>query len=248
MQPKAVTLDVGWTLAYPERSIWEIFAEISGEAGASVTAMQCESAVGELRKQMHDHLEASFRAGAAYTDSDEEFAGIFAQMAALVLSRFAVAIEVDDFSRRFLEAFWTEGNWRVFPEVLDAIAELRRRGLRVGVLSNAPTNLPRFLEELGIAPHLDFVVVSASEGVRKPDRRIFEVALQRAGVAPGDALHVGDMYLEDVVGGSSAGLRTLLIERGERSLFPNFPESSGRGLEPEQVVRDLKDVLARVAG
>jgi len=248
MQIKAVTLDVGWTLAFPERNIWEIFSEICAEAGATVAGEQCEAAVGDLRRQVHGHMEASFRSGAAYTDSDEEFAGTFAQMGALVLAQFGLAMDPIEFNRRFLGTFWTEGNWRVFPEVLEVIATMRARGFRVGVLSNAPTNLPRFLDQLGILPLLDFAVVSASEGFRKPDRRIFEVALQRAGVAPHEALHVGDMYLEDIVGGSNVGVSTMLMERGARSLFPSFPESHGRELAPDQVVRDLNEVLARLGG
>lgn len=246
MPIRAITLDVGWTLAHPQRTIWDIFAEICHDAGADVTPEQCEASVGELRRQMREHLEASFHDGATYTDSDEEFAGTFAQMAALVLGRFGVTLPVEEFNHRFLAAFWTEGNWQRFPDVLDALRALRARGIRVGVLSNAPTNLPSFLDRLGIAPHLDFVVVSASEGFRKPDRRIFSVALERAAVAPREALHVGDMYLEDIVGGTAAGVSTLLIERGAQSLFPNFPESHGHPLAPDRVVRDLHDVLRRL--
>lgn len=246
MPPRAITLDVGWTLAYPQRTIWEIFAEICRDAGVAVAPEQCEASVGDLRRQMREHLETSFHEGATYTDSDEEFAGTFAQMAALVLGRFGVTLPVEEFNHRFLGAFWTEGNWRRFPDVVDALRALRARGIRLGVLSNAPTNLPSFLDSLEITPHLDFVVVSASEGFRKPDRRIFSVAIERAGVAPHEALHVGDMYLEDIVGGTAAGVPTMLIERGEQSLFPNFPESHGHAIAPDRVVRNLHDVLQRL--
>lgn len=245
MPCKAVFLDVGWTLAYPERSIWEVFADVCRAGGAAVAAADCEDAVGALRRQVRGQQEQAFRDGARYSDSDAEFTGGFAQMGALVRARFGIEADADDFNRRFFAGFWTEGNWRTFPEVLDVIDDLRRAGARVGVLSNAPTNLPAFLDELGIAPLLDFAVVSAAEGVRKPDRRIFEVALRRAGVAPDEAMHVGDMYLEDVLGGRAAGVTPLLIERGERSLFPRFPESEGRDLQPDEIVRDLHAVRDR---
>jgi len=245
MPLKAVFLDVGWTLAHPQRSIWEIFAAICADHGAAVSAAQCEATVGELRRQFHAHQEESFRSGASYSDSDEEFASGFAQMAALVLARFAISVTPEDFNRKFLEAFWTGGNWQIFPEVLAVIEQLKQRGARVGVLSNAPTNLPVFLAQLGIAPLLDFAVVSAAEGFRKPDRRIFEVALRRAAVAPEEAMHVGDMYLEDVLGGRAAGVSPVLIERGAHSLFPNFPESQGRDIAAADVIRDLNEVLER---
>lgn len=246
MPVRAVFLDVGWTLAYPQRSIWEIFASLCSEHGVGVSAEDCERTVGDLRLQMRQHQEQSFHAGAAYSDSDAEFGRMFEQMAALLLARFSVPASADEFQRRFLSAFWTDGNWKAFADVDDALLALKERGLRVGVLSNAPTDLPVFLERLGVAPHLDFAVVSASEGVRKPDRRIFEIALERAGVAPHEALHVGDMYLEDILGGRAAGVQPLLIERNPHALFPNYRESDGNAIEARDVVRDLHDVVRRI--
>jgi HAD superfamily hydrolase (TIGR01549 family) len=151
---------------------------------------------------------------------------------------------VIELTQRFLQALWNEDNWQLFPEVTEVLAAWRARGLKLGALSNAPSNLTSFLERLGIAPYLDFTVISAVEGVKKPDRRIFATAVSRAGVPPQAALHVGDMYLEDVGGGRAAGLDTLLIERGPRALFPNHRESEGRQLDAASIVSDLTQVLA----
>jgi putative hydrolase of the HAD superfamily len=248
MKPiRTVFLDVGWTLAYPQRSIWSIFADIAGEAGAGVQAKDLEDLVRRFWSSGQSAAEERFRSGAAYTDSDEEFTAMFQQMSALVFGHFGVPGDLGELSQRFLQSFWTEDNWVVFPEVHDAVAEMRRRGLRVGVLSNAPSNLLEFLERLRLTPHLDFTVVSALEGVKKPDRRIFEAALARAGAAPDETMHVGDMYIEDILGGSAAGIRTLLMERGANSLFPSYRESEGRTLPGIQVVSDLFDVLERIA-
>jgi len=247
MKPiRTVFLDVGWTLAYPQRSIWNIFADIAGSAGTGLEPRDLEDLVRQFWSSGQAVAEERFRSGAAYSDSDEEFAAMFQQMSALVFGHFGVSGDVGELSQRFLQAFWTEDNWVVFPEVHDAIAEMRRRGLRVGVLSNAPSNLLEFLDRLEIAPHLDFAVVSALEGVKKPDRRIFEAALARAGTDPDETVHVGDMYIEDILGGSAAGVRTLLMERGERSLFPSYRESENRQLPGLQVVRDLHEVLDRI--
>ena len=97
--------------------------------------------------------------------------------------------------------------------IASALPLVRRRGLRVGVLSNAPSNLIEFLERLGIAPHLDFTVVSALEGVKKPDRRIFEAALADAGVQAGEALMVGDSLKADVEGALAVGMRAVWLRR-----------------------------------
>jgi putative hydrolase of the HAD superfamily len=242
---RAVSFDVGWTLAYPQASMWDIFAALCTQAGVLTAAESCEQLVRSLWSAGAEHAEQRFHAGASYSDSDEEFAGMFVQMGRMIFAQMGVAEDHEDLMRRFLRAFWTEDNWTLFPEVLDVLRALRARGLRIGVLSNAPSDLPSFLARLGVAPHLDFTVVSAIEGVKKPDRRIYEVTLARAGVAAHETLHVGDMYLEDIVGGRAAGVNTLLMERGERALFPNFRESEGRGLDPNAVVTNLTDILER---
>jgi putative hydrolase of the HAD superfamily len=62
-------------------------------------------------------------------------------------------------------------------------------------------------------PLLDGVVTSAEVGAGKPDPRIFERALQVAGVAAGEALHVGDKVDNDVNGAAAAGVRGVLVQR-----------------------------------
>lgn len=243
---RTVFLDVGWTLAYPRRSIWRIFADIARQAGSDLSAGEPEALVRQLWRSGQDAAVERYHSGASYTDSDEEFASLFRQMGALVFAHFRVPGDHAVLTQHFLEEFWTAENWALFSDVHETIDHLRRRGLRVGVLSNAPSNLPDFLERLGIARHLDFTVVSALEGVKKPDRRIFQAALSRAGVAPQEALHVGDMYVEDILGGRGAGVHTLLIERGPCSLFPSYRESEGRSLDPADVVGSLHEVLERV--
>ena len=70
------------------------------------------------------------------------------------------------------------------------------------------------LERCGLAPALDGVVTSAGVGARKPDPAIFAAALELAGCAADEALHVGDTPAEDVAGAAAAGIPHLLIARG----------------------------------
>ena len=69
------------------------------------------------------------------------------------------------------------------------------------------------LARVGLADDLDGVVTSAAVGARKPDPRMFEAALEVAGCAADEALHVGDTPTEDVAGARAAGIRALLIDR-----------------------------------
>jgi FMN phosphatase YigB (HAD superfamily) len=56
-------------------------------------------------------------------------------------------------------------------------------------------------------------VSSCVVGCEKPDRRIFEVALELAGVVPHEALHVGDQPRSDALGATRAGMHALLLDR-----------------------------------
>lgn len=101
---------------------------------------------------------------------------------------------------------------RTLEGTAGALAALRRQGLVLGVVSNSNGHVARFLEHAGLREYLDFVVDSAIVGFEKPDPRIFEVALSLAGVAPAEAVHVGDVYEIDVVGARRAGITPVLFD------------------------------------
>jgi putative hydrolase of the HAD superfamily len=78
------------------------------------------------------------------------------------------------------------------------------------------------------------VIMSSQVGCAKPDPQIFATALERIGVSPAEALHIGDSEALDVEGAHAAGLRALLIDRAA--------EASGPGGR----IRDLHEVLGLV--
>ena len=107
-------------------------------------------------------------------------------------------------------------------DVLDPVSRLSRRagagraaarGLRLACVSNWDVSLPQVLEHCGLGAAFDVVVTSAGAGSRKPDPKIFELALERCGCRPGQVLHVGDSAEEDAAGAEAAGIRCLLIDR-----------------------------------
>jgi putative hydrolase of the HAD superfamily len=111
--------------------------------------------------------------------------------------------------RAMLEAL----EFRPYPDVLPALGELRERGLTVVVGSNWDCSLSDWLEPAGITELVDGVVTSAEVGAPKPHPRVFERALAIAGVAPSEALHVGDKMDNDVEGAAAAGVRAVLVQR-----------------------------------
>jgi len=90
--------------------------------------------------------------------------------------------------------------------VADALEALRARGLVLAVVANWDFGLHERLGTLGISEFFASVVTAGEAGARKPDPRPFRVALERIGVAPERALHVGDDPASDGDGARAAGL------------------------------------------
>jgi putative hydrolase of the HAD superfamily len=103
--------------------------------------------------------------------------------------------------------------FRAFPDARSALERLRTRGLRVVVVSNWDCSLPDVLARIGLAPLLDGVAASAAVGARKPSAAIFDRAISLAGVAPSEAIHVGDSPVDDVEGARGAGITPVLLCR-----------------------------------
>lgn len=99
---------------------------------------------------------------------------------------------------------------RGFPEVVPVLAELRGRGLKLGVITNGSVQIQEpVIQSLGIAGLLHTVLISEREGARKPDREIFHRALRTLGVDPDHAWYVGDHPEVDIAGASAAGLEAV---------------------------------------
>ena len=103
--------------------------------------------------------------------------------------------------------------FRAYPEVPAVLAELGAMGVTRVVVSNWDVSLREVLDDTGLAPLLDGLVISAEVGASKPDRAIFERALAVAGAPAGEALHVGDTIDADLAGARAAGLHAVHLDR-----------------------------------
>jgi putative hydrolase of the HAD superfamily len=161
--------------------------------------------------EIRDHFRTSFEPlfWAPGTVEEIEYPGMIRD----ALAHFGIEIGDDELAR-FLEA--EHAAWepaRVLGSTTHALLDgLRDRGLRLGLVSNAFDPgwlLHRDLEQMGLAERLDFAVFSSEVGFRKPDPRIFRVALEALGVAPENTLFVGDRLYEDVRGAGELGMTTV---------------------------------------
>jgi putative hydrolase of the HAD superfamily len=135
-----------------------------------------------------------------------------------------------------------------FPEVPGVLDVLRERGLALAVCSNWDWELMDALEEVGLAGGFDVIVSSAWAGARKPHPRIYEHTVTKLGVAPAEALFVGDTWGPDVVGPRAMGMPTLYLRRAGRwpdDAAPADPDAEGVRSAPDlRAVLDLVEEAA----
>ena len=93
------------------------------------------------------------------------------------------------------------------------VAELKRRGYILGIISNliGTREIPEWMENEGFGRYFKSVVLSSVCGVRKPDPSIYLEATRLAGVNPANCAYIGDNLKRDVVGTRSAGFGVMII-------------------------------------
>jgi len=206
---ETVFLDAGGVLLFPN---WGRVEEALASEGVTVSAGALARAEPYARKQLDDRRTIGTTTDASrgwlFFDLILEQAGIPRSPATA-----AALTELHTYHQR-------HNLWELVPDgVRPALAALRARGLRLVVVSNANGTLRAHMERIGLAASLDLVIDSCDEGVEKPDPRLFEIALARAGASAESTIHVGDLYQVDVVGARAAGLRPVLLD--ECGLHPD---------------------------
>ena len=108
-------------------------------------------------------------------------------------------------------------SWMSFREEMWQLAAVARAaGIRTAVLSNGIREVLAQLDvERPLPAHFDVVVISCDVGCAKPDPRIYQITLDRLGVAPADALFVDDRA-ENIEGARQLAIETLHFTGPER--------------------------------
>jgi len=141
-----------------------------------------------------------------------------------------------------LQVYHTQNNlWEsVAPGTHDALAEIRSRGLTIILVSNANGRLHALLDRLDLTRYFDVIVDSSVEQVEKPDPRLFQIAMGRAGAVPERTLHVGDLYHVDVVGARAAGVHPLLIDTADLYRDADCPRVRAMSQVPSFIFDDFE--------
>ncbi|MDP3640371.1 MAG: HAD family hydrolase [Nanoarchaeota archaeon] len=106
-----------------------------------------------------------------------------------------------------------------YPETKAVLEELHDRGLSLGMISNAGTAYKKPFFALGLDQYFDHIIFSCDVGLQKPDVRIYERLLRSAGVAPPQALMIGNRLDRDVDPPRAIGMQAALLDRKNKSSY-----------------------------
>ena len=103
---------------------------------------------------------------------------------------------------------------RLDRSLLEAVDALRPR-FKTAMLTNAASRFREtFVHTYDLEPHFDQIIISAEEGLAKPDPRIYQLAAERLGVAPEKSFFIDDLP-ENIAGAQAAGMQAVLFTSGE---------------------------------
>ena len=108
---------------------------------------------------------------------------------------------------------WEPQYERLYDDAKECLERLSRK-YKIGIIANQIPGTEQRLEKFGIRKYIDVIVASAEEGVAKPDRRMFEIALERANCSADQAVMVGDRIDYDIVPAKNIGMKTIWVKQG----------------------------------
>jgi HAD superfamily hydrolase (TIGR01662 family) len=138
----------------------------------------------------------------------------------------------------------TERNWHIETDAIPTLSSLMAKGYRLGMITNASdeNNTQALIDQNGLRLYFEFIISSAKCGIRKPDARIFQLALDHLGIQPTEAVMIGDTLEADILGANQLGIYSIWITR--RAVLPPDGELT---IQPQAVIASLSDLPSLLA-
>ena len=107
----------------------------------------------------------------------------------------------------------------LFDDTISTLEGLGKKYI-LGIMSNGNS----YPKTLGLESHFQFIILAQDIGIEKPDPRIFQLAVEKAGCIPDEFLYVGDSQEDDIIGAKKAGVRVAWFNRSNEQLKPGIPQ------------------------
>ena len=227
---KAVFFDVGATLLMPADSEAGPFTDIANKHGAEVTTDEVLPNI----PIMYELYEELYEQDESFWSDDLRAKGIWLKMYTYLCSLSGIPEELRaGIAEDVYQFYFSPRAWTTFDDVPKTLDTLKEQGYRMGLISNWDSHLPSVIEGLGLSSYFETIVSSAGVQLHKPMPEIFHLALDRLGIKPEEAMHVGDHLTADAEGAASVGIRAVLLDR-----YDHYQDYQGLR------VTDLTQILA----
>ncbi|MBQ8400920.1 MAG: HAD family hydrolase [Clostridia bacterium] len=227
---KAILFDVGDTLIRYIPATAELYRTRLQKIGISITeedSLRIEQRV-ELctAEQIYKEIQ-----GAPRMEDDA-----FQQMIdTAILSDSAIHDVTDILKKQFWETWSLMRQEKVVADGVFSLLEQLGKTYRLGIISNYRATLAEYLEEIGLKPYFETIIISEIVGYEKPDVRIFKAALREMHLSPEECLYVGD-HPFDVLGAKDAGLDAAWL----KTHITTMPEYITQ--KPDYILQDIKEL------
>ena len=239
---KAVLFDLGGTLIYFDGN----WAEVAEAANRELYLHLQQQGLRLDEKLFLDEFRG--RLEEYYLQRDTEFIEYTtAHVLRSLLAELGYPELADDTLAPSLKKLYavSQAHWKPEEDALATLARLRGADYRLGVISNAAddADVQRLVDNAGIRGYLDFVLSSAACGIRKPNPRIFQIALERWHLASSEAVMVGDTLGADILGARNAGIYSIWITR--RADKPGNRDHAST-IQADDQIKSLADLPERL--
>ncbi len=228
---KAVFFDVDFTLIYPGPMFrGEGYRTFCARYGMDVDASKFAEAVSNAAPLLDGPEEAPYDAEIFVVYTRRIIEGMGGRGATL------------DACAREIYAEWAAcQHFELYDDVPDVLRELSAAGLRIGLISNSHRCLASFQSHFDLQGLISATISSSEHGFMKPHPSIFSAALQLVDVEPAEAVMVGDSLRHDVEGAIRAGMRGILLHRGDGPI-------AGADEVAVPVIRSLRELRPLLIG
>jgi putative hydrolase of the HAD superfamily len=216
---KVVFFDAAGTLIKPVRPIGETYAALARQYGINASAAE----VAESFRTCFGSAPPLAFPGIPAQEIRGHEQDWWKRLVRRVFEPWEGFQRFDDYFAELFAYFAEPTAWTLYPEVSTTLAALQERRLALAIVSNFDSRLHTILRGLGIDHWFTAVIISSQVGHAKPALEIFQAALDRYGLGPANAVHVGDSEKHDFRGAVNAGVTGVLIDRKAAENGPKEP-------------------------
>lgn len=233
MKKRAIFFDAGETLIYRNPSLLEITRRFLKKAGINIDKKILRNVLNYCAIRMKPVV----RSGKV---SDSRKWQIYI---AMVLNKLKIKNKKIMFDLKELLKKGT--SFRAFPGTKKTLKYLKNFGFKLGVISNAPSELNEILKRAGIHDFFDSIIISEDVGYEKPNIMIFKKALNTLKIKPKETIYVGDNYITDINGAIKTGITPVWIRRKSKNNEFSYSCKKNKNVFTIKKISEIIDLIKK---